>query len=180
MIDRLKQSASQLVSGIILLFVIFYVPYFLFYGLPLDTPMANRLEMFRALAQIGGALVGFAGIVGVFGLDAIRSAMAENSRTASDLQIRNVTQFTSPSEVDLRITDLYRRNALLRRYMESSLKDMFLTLVFFLVQIIVAVLGLSGESQSDWRGGLTLCFTFLSLGTYVLYTLTRRVTAVAE
>lgn len=157
--------------------VIFLVPYYLFNGLPPNTPTANILEMFKALAEVGGALVGFAGIVGIFALDAIRSAIGDNNNAAANLRIKG--KDVGMVFVDNELMALRNRNRDLGRYMQSSLKDLFLTFVVFILEITFAVLGISGESP-NWRGLLTACFGFLFMGTYVLYTLARRATTVAD
>ena len=146
MLSCLKQVVSNPpVSSIILMLVIFLVPYYLFNGLPPNTPTANILEMFKALAEVGGALVGFAGIVGIFALDAIRSAIGDNNNAAANLRIKG--KDVGMVFVDNELMALRNRNRDLGRYMQSSLKDLFLTFVVFILEITFAVLGISGEVQ---------------------------------
>lgn len=176
MVDRPPQPSKAHIRGWVPLIIVISGGIML--AMPSDTPMANRIEMFRVLAEVGAALVGFVGIVGIFGLDAVRSAIADNNNAILNLQIQS-RSVGDDAVWDLQVMALESRIKQLKGHMESSLKDLFMTIATFMVLIVSAVLGLSGVGP-DWRFYLFFCFISLFAGTYALYIVTRTTTTVAD
>lgn len=144
------------------------------------------VETFKALAQIGGVLIGLVGIVGVFGLraflDSIRDAdkrideLAEKTSSvpqekpkASKTKLHHSIRGSSSESM------MYRAiGEMLRREGRFYLHDLFFSLMSFVFQVLLAILGIAySNNRGVWSALLVLSTVGLLWGCYWTYSLAR-------
>lgn len=154
-------------------------------------PKVTRASLvFTALADAGAALVGLAGIVGVFAFDSIRSTIdrANSEINAISFGITNLPLSRRSRRVryggrlvDERLVSIFQRldyyfanRGKINRWFAASL-------VCFLAEIVVAVAGLAGVRMiCDWRVTLGVALMTLFQGVFFVYALARDATQIAS
>lgn len=159
---------------------------------PLELDNALRTDIFRTLAQVGGALIGFVAIVGVFALNSIQSRVSDISKQIGELQSeqREVDRTYMPETLpyaktaiivlELQIVRLRERREELRDYGRLGLILLFFSVISFIAEIWSAVLGMARLSviASDWRWMLFYTFYSLFAGSYMIYLLAQQTTMI--
>jgi len=158
---------------------------------PYGLNLSQRTDVFRALAEVGGALIGFVGIVGVFGLGSVRSAVSDIGKLVGRLQTEErrlnwksitgtITYSTAPSMMlDFEIDELRHRAENLRGLGRIGLVTLFLSLTSLILEICSAILGLAYVTlYGEWRWLLFFTFYTLFAGSYFLYMVARITTLI--
>lgn len=123
-------------------------------------------------------MVGFIGVIGVFGLDSVRSTIREMNNDLSDLQKYHAERTRAegvgatqryPTLVE-RIEQLQREIEDAKAKQPSRVNLLFLTVVVFLALVVFAIMGLGKVWDSlDWRVPLFMAFLALFEGSYAIY-----------
>ncbi len=143
---------------------------------PNQLALTSRADVFRTLADIGAALIGFVGVIGVFGLEALRSSLHEISAEMNDLE-RYLNEKgaleSAVHELDKfrdKLKGLEAEKARVCDRQQSAPRLILVTLYFFLIQIVSSLLGLGDVTiVGDWRLPLAFSFFGLFTGVYLVY-----------
>lgn len=156
--------------------------------LPLDLIPSVRSDVFRTLAEVGGVLIGFIGIVGVYGLDSIRSRISDNSKRVGQLQgeyrrlepklIQLGQDETRPgtsvalTTIDFQIDALREQRKQFENDFKLAVGALFTSVMFSFVTIVSAIFGISGVNVPipllGWRVLVFLNFFFLFASIYFI------------
>lgn len=183
-LNRLLPTIVILIMGLVSVALAFVFP--------LELDNALRTDLFRALAEVGGALIGFVAIVGVFGLDSIRSRVSDIGMQISELQseqrgvdrtyVAGTLPYTETAIIilELQIAELRKRRNGLRDYGRAGLMLLFFSVIAFIVEICCTILGMARLSPiySDWRWLLYFAFFSLFAGSFLIFLLAQQTTMI--
>ena len=147
-----------------------------------------RIDLFRTLAEVAGALLGFFGIVGVYGLDSVRSRISDNSKRVGQLQgeyRRLAPKLIQPetgdqwpvisvglTTIDFQINALREQNKKFEEDSRFAVITLFGSAIFSFVTIVSSVFGISGVDVPipglGWRVLLLSSFYFLFVSIFFI------------
>ena len=144
---------------------------------PSALEMSARADVFRTLAEIGGALIGLVGVIGVFGFSSLRSTLREIRKEHSQLGKIPIGTIEKAGGLDLlqsELKQLKNEEEEMVQRINTNLRA-FAALIFaFLAQILTAIMGLGQVVLAgDWRFLLFLSFGMLFEGGFQIYLFAR-------
>ncbi|MGA2971651.1 MAG: hypothetical protein ABSE39_03380 [Candidatus Bathyarchaeia archaeon] len=157
-----------IVTGSLLVAALVYTA--LFPGGYLDPSLV--VEVFKALVEVGGVLLGLVGVIGVFGLTSIRRGLFEQGRSFNEMLKTMPPNKEWPkwqqSEIDIVVSALSALDAL------QNARVYFMALVYclscFVGEVLAAVLGIAyADDAAMWHPLLLLSAVGLLQGCYWLY-----------
>ncbi len=165
---------TAIVTGLILAF--------LSYGfttlIPLQLELDLRIEIFKAVGQLGGIMLGFMGLIAVFGLESLRSNIRELRKQEAQVKGLVVMQHFAQGLSSALSKQTEKTEASVQPIVDATMQASQKTLaygiktfvafvasvIFFVLQFLFAILGLGTASSEIWRQILFLSLTTLLLG----------------
>jgi hypothetical protein len=135
------------------------------YGLEINV----RADVFRTLAEVGGALLGLVGVIGVFALTSFQTTLSDLNRDSFTLE-----------QIKARIGNLGKDEERLKRFKDEAEEiktrripkcrlGFFATISFLLVEIVFAFMGLGQVPFPDWRWPLSITFGSIFAVGYLIF-----------
>jgi uncharacterized membrane protein len=122
--------------------------------IPSNVQSTVLIEIYRALIDVAGVLVGLVGIVGVFVLQSIGSSISDTQREAKEKKkARDILAGRGGGEIyidlDREVGRLERIEKGLRKVQNTAIKMVFAVLMFFTAQILCDIIGIANSSTPN-------------------------------
>lgn len=136
---------------------------------PPNLDVGVRADVFRTLAEIGGALLGLVGVIGVFLLTSFQTSLSDISRDFSMLEDKKA-RLGNLGDEGKRFDQLKAEAEEIKtRRIPKSRLGFFATISFLLAEIVFAIMGLGQVPFPDWRFPLSFSLGSIFAAGYLIF-----------